>query len=60
MLGSKNLKNGKEITLPFSSPILNPVENFWTILKHKIYNKGKHSKVLSKVCEAAIAAAQKC
>lgn len=42
-----------------SSPDLNPIENFWTLLKQDIYSGGKRYTSLNSVWDAVVAAAQK-
>lgn len=47
------------MTWPPSSPDLNPIENFWALLKQDIYSEGKQYTSLNSVWEAVVAAAQK-
>ena len=35
---------------PACSPDLNPIENVWSILKHKIYEDGKQFKAAQLLC----------
>jgi transposase len=58
-LASKGLKDTRIMTLPLSSPDLNPIENLWALLKCEIYIEGRKYTSLNSIWEAVVAASVK-
>ena len=52
------LKNEKLMTWPSSSPDLNPIENFWSLLKRKLYTGGKQYASKDELWDSILQSAQ--
>ncbi|KAF7643280.1 hypothetical protein LDENG_00242360 [Lucifuga dentata] len=54
-LASKGLKDDGKMTWPPSSPVLNPIENLWALLKRDTYSERRQYASLNSVWEAVVA-----
>ncbi|KAF4709288.1 hypothetical protein FOZ63_032028, partial [Perkinsus olseni] len=57
-LDKKGLKEHRRLPWPSNSPDLNPVENYWAILKRKIYANNRQYNDLDTLWDAVQAAAK--
>lgn len=51
-LSKFGFKEGRLMMWPACSSDLNPIENFWSLLKSKVYESGKQSSSKNCLCEA--------
>lgn len=58
-LADKGFKDAKLMVWPPVSPDLNPIENFWSILKQDIYHEGRQFSSKKSLWEAVLAATSK-
>ena len=57
-LAKVGFKSEKLMTWPSSSPDLNPIENFWSLLKRKLYTGGKQYASKDELWDSILQSAQ--
>ena len=57
-LAKIGFKSEKLMTWPSSSPDLNPIENFWSLLKRKLYTGGKQYASKDELWDSILQSAQ--